>query len=72
MHDAPRHAAGGHYNTRLNIDDGAWVTVRFVGEGLLEGPGYVTCSESIIAVSETHNIHNNLQGSVIAHTSDTL
>ena len=29
--------------------------VRFVGEGLLEGPNYVTCSESVIAVSETDN-----------------
>ena len=27
--------------------------VRFVGEGLLEEPNYVTCSESVIAVSES-------------------
>ena len=41
-------------NNRLqevNIDDGSWV--RFMGEGLLEKPDYVACSESVIAVSET-------------------
>ena len=44
------------YNKRLqevNIDDGGWV--RFVGEGLLEAPNYVACSESVIAVAETDN-----------------
>ena len=42
-------------NNRLqevNIDGGGWV--RFVGEGLLEGPDYVTCSKSVIAVSESN------------------
>ena len=41
-------------NNRLqevNVDDGGWV--RFVGDGLLEGPDYVACSESVIAVTET-------------------
>ena len=41
-------------NNRLqevNIDDGGWV--RFVGEGLLADPDYVTCSKSVIAVSES-------------------
>ena len=44
------------HNKRLqeaSIDDGAWL--QFVGEGLLETPNYVTCSESVIAVSETAN-----------------
>ena len=43
-------------NNRLqevNIDDGGWV--RFVGEGLLEVPDFVTCSESVIGVMETTN-----------------
>ena len=35
----------------IDSDDGAWL--RFVGEGLLEAPDYVSCSESLIAVSET-------------------
>ena len=42
------------YNNRLqevNIDDGGWV--RFVGEGLLEKPNHVACSEAVIAVSES-------------------
>ena len=42
------------YDNRLqevNIDNGSWV--RFVGVGVLANPDYVTCSESVIAVSET-------------------
>ena len=35
----------------MTIDDGSWV--RFVGEGLLEEPEYVSCSELVIAVTET-------------------
>ena len=42
------------YNNRVqevSLDDGSWV--RFVGEGVLQEPNYVHCSESVIAVSET-------------------
>ena len=42
------------YNDRLQevtIEDGSWV--RFLGEGLLDKPNRVACSESVIAVSET-------------------
>ena len=35
----------------VTVDDGSWV--RFVGVGVLVNPDYVTCSESVIAVSET-------------------
>ena len=43
-----------YYHNRLqevSIEDGSWV--RFVGEGVLERPQRVHCSETVIAVSDT-------------------
>ena len=44
-------------NNRLqevNIDDGSWV--RFMGEDAVPSPGYVDCSESVIAVKNSYAV----------------
>ena len=58
----------------VSVDDGSWV--RFVGEGVLEKPNFVHCSESVIAVSES-NIHRVVllssgDGALLAQFGDDL